>query len=261
MKIAVIGGASSYTPELIDGLFARLDAIPVTEVWLMDPNAARLEITSDFARRMSASHGNPFSIHHTDDLSEAVRGAAYVITQIRVGGARARIEDEKLGLRHGIVGQETTGVGGFACALRTIPAVLDVARAMEALAPEGFLVNFTNPAGIVTEALIKHSAIGAVGLCNIPIGIAAEAAKYADCAVSEIELDYVGLNHLSGCARAAWAKRMSRRRYSARSSSTPRRNGKSRRLETGCAAPWKASGWCATLTFSITMPLGPSSNT
>lgn len=197
MKIAVIGGASSYTPELIDGLFARLDAIPVTEVWLMDPNAARLEITSDFARRMSASHGNPFSIHHTDDLSEAVRGAAYVITQIRVGGARARIEDEKLGLRHGIVGQETTGVGGFACALRTIPAVLDVARAMEALAPEGFLVNFTNPAGIVTEALIKHSAIGAVGLCNIPIGIAAEAAKYADCAVSEIELDYVGLNHLS----------------------------------------------------------------
>ncbi len=197
MKMAVIGGASSYTPELIDGLFSRLDAIPVTQVWMMDPNAERLQITSDFSRRMARKHGDPFEIHHTPVLDDAVRDAAYVVTQIRVGGAHARIEDEKLGLRHGLIGQETTGIGGFACALRTIPRILEVARAMEKLAPRGTLVNFTNPAGIVTEAVLKYSSIPSLGLCNIPIGIVVEAARKCGCAPGDIELDYVGLNHLS----------------------------------------------------------------
>lgn len=197
MKLTVIGGGSSYTPELLDGLFSRLDKIPVSEVWLMDKNPERLAINQAFAGRMAEGHGNPFTVHATGDLREAVRDARYVITQIRVGGMQARINDEKLGLRHGIVGQETTGVGGFACALRTIPRILEVAHAMEELAPGGFLVNFTNPAGINTEAVLKHSAIRTVGLCNVPIGMIMEVIKHFGGEVPEIELDYVGLNHLS----------------------------------------------------------------
>jgi 6-phospho-beta-glucosidase len=197
MKLAVIGGGSSYTPELVDGLFARLDRIPVSEVCLMDPNVERLEITAGLSRRMAGRNGNPFMVRHTTDLREAVRGAKYVVTQLRVGGIRARIEDEKLGRRHGIIGQETTGVGGFACALRTIPRVLEIARAMEDLAPGGYLVNFTNPSGIVTEALIKHADVTSFGLCNIPIGIIMEVVKQHACPMEQVTLDYVGLNHLS----------------------------------------------------------------
>jgi 6-phospho-beta-glucosidase len=124
-----------------------------------------------------------------------------VVTQIRVGGIQARIEDEKLGFRNGIIGQETTGIGGFANALRTIPRILDVAHAMEELAPDGTLINFTNPAGIVTEAVIKHSSIRTVGLCNVPIGIIMEVVEKTGCAMEEVQLDYVGLNHLSWVRR------------------------------------------------------------
>lgn len=197
MKIAVIGGGSSYSPELVDGLFPRLEQIPVTELWMMDPNTERLAITAGLARRMAERHGNPFSIHQTGDLREAVRDAKYVVTQLRVGGIQARINDEKLGFDHGIIGQETTGVGGFANALRTIPRVLDIAHAMEDVAPEGYLVNFTNPSGIVTEALIKHSTINSVGLCNVPINIIMDLVKYTGCAMEDVELDYIGLNHLA----------------------------------------------------------------
>lgn len=197
MKLAVIGGGSSYTPELLDGLFSRLDSIPVSEVWLMDQDRARLEINAGFAQRMADKNGNPFSVHSTTEMREAVKDAKYVVTQIRVGQMEARIQDEKLGLRHNMIGQETTGVGGFANALRTIPRILEVAHAMEELAPKGYLLNFTNPAGIVTEAVIKHSKIKSVGLCNVPIGMIMEARKHFGGEVEDIELDYVGLNHLS----------------------------------------------------------------
>lgn len=197
MKFTVIGGGSSYTPELLDGLFARLDSIPVSEIWLADADPARLEINAGFAARMARHHGAPIEIHHTTDLREAVREAKYVVTQIRVGQMQARIADEKLGLRHGIIGQETTGVGGFACALRTIPRILEIARLMEENTPDGFLINFTNPAGINTEAVLKHSKIKTVGLCNVPIGMIMEVIKHFGGEVGEIELDYVGLNHLS----------------------------------------------------------------
>lgn len=201
MKLAVIGGASSYTPELIDGLYARLKTIPISEVWMMDPNAERLAVTAGLARRMGQRHGSPFEIHTTHDLREAVKDARYVVTQIRVGGVQARIADEKLGLRHGLIGQETTGVGGFACALRTIPRILDVARAMEDLASDGILINFTNPAGIITEAVLKHSRVPTVGLCNIPIGVVMDLVKVHGCDVDDVAMDYVGLNHL------AWIRR------------------------------------------------------
>ncbi len=197
MKITVIGGGSSYTPELLDGLFSRLDSIPATEVWMMDKDESRLSINAAFARRMAEKHGNPFTVHATSDLREAVRDAKYVVTQIRAGQMQARINDEKLGLRHNIIGQETTGVGGFACALRTIPRILEVARTMEELAPKGFLINFTNPAGINTEAVLKHSAIRTVGLCNVPIGMIMQVIKHFGGTVDDVELDYVGLNHLS----------------------------------------------------------------
>ena len=197
MKLTVIGGGSSYTPELLDGLFTRLDQIPVTEVWMMDQDQRRLAINAAFARRMAEKNGKPFEIHATGELREAVKDAKYVITQIRAGQMQARINDEKLGLKYGIVGQETTGVGGFACALRTIPRILDVAHAMEELAPGGFLINFTNPAGINTEAVLKHSNIRTVGLCNVPIGIIMDVLKHTGGEVADLELDYVGLNHLA----------------------------------------------------------------
>lgn len=197
MKVAVIGGASSYTPELVDGLLEMTDRVPVSAITLMDPNAERLQLVAGFAERMAARRGTSIDITYTDNLDEAVEGASYVVTQIRVGGNAARIADEKLGARHGIIGQETTGVGGFACALRTIPVVLEVARAMEKHCPDAYLLNFTNPAGIITEAVLKHSAIRTVGLCNIPIGIQHEVAKRCDCEVDDVELDYLGLNHLA----------------------------------------------------------------
>lgn len=197
MKIAVIGGASSYTPELIDGLFPRTDTIPADEVWMMDPNEERLAITSGLAQRMAEKNGNPFKIHKTTDMREAVKDAKYVCTQIRVGGIQARINDEKLGRKHKIIGQETTGVGGFACALRTIPRILDVAHAMEESAPDSYMINFTNPSGIVTEALLKHSKTTSMGLCNIPVGMIMEVVKHFDCQMEEVEMDYVGLNHLA----------------------------------------------------------------
>ncbi len=205
MKLAVIGGGSSYTPELLDGLFSRLDRIPVSEVWIMDQDAQRLAINADFARRMAARHGNPFTVHHTTTLHDALREARYVITQIRVGQMQARINDEKLGLKYGIVGQETTGVGGFACALRTIPRILEIAHLMEKVAPKGFLVNFTNPAGINTEAVLKHSAIRTVGLCNVPIGMIMDVSKHLGCQPEDVSMDYVGLNHLSW-VRHFWYK-------------------------------------------------------
>ena len=197
MKLTVIGGGSSYTPELLDGLFSRLDRIPVSEVWLMDRDETRLAINRGFAERMAARHGSPFRLHGTTDLREALTDARYVITQIRVGQMAARIADEKLGLKHGIIGQETTGVGGFACALRTIPRILEVAHLMEEVAPKGFLVNFTNPAGINTEAVLKHSKIRTVGLCNVPIGMIMDVSKYLGCDPQYVTMDYVGLNHLS----------------------------------------------------------------
>lgn len=163
----------------------------------MDQDAGRLSINAGFARRMAAAKGHPFRVHETAHVREAVKDAKYVITQIRVGQMAARIADEKLGLKHGVIGQETTGIGGFANALRTIPRILDVAHAMESVSPGGYLLNFTNPAGIVTEAVIKHSKINCVGLCNIPIGMIMEVIRHFGGEVEDVELDYVGLNHLS----------------------------------------------------------------
>src|SRR3982751_4613830 len=165
MKIVVIGGGSTYTPELIDGFIARAGVLGLKEIWLVDPYQERLEVVGAFAQRMVKYANAPFSVELTGDRRRALDGADFVITQLRVGGQAARHGDELLGRRHHLVGQETTGVGGFAKALRTVPIVLDIARDMRELAPNATLINFTTPAGIVTEALVRHGGVRVIGLC------------------------------------------------------------------------------------------------
>ena len=170
MKIAVIGGGSTYTPELVNGFLARADGLGLRELWLMDIDPARLAVVGGFAQRMAAAAGAPFRVVLTDDRRAAIAGAAYVVTQLRVGMMPARRGDEYLGQRHGLIGQETTGVGGMAKALRTIPVLLDIAADMRATAPGALLANFTNPAGLVTEALSRYAPdVPAVGVCNVGI--------------------------------------------------------------------------------------------
>lgn len=197
MKLAVIGGGSSYTPELVDGIFARKEKLLFDEIWLMDQNEERLSINHFFSERMAKKYGTKCRLYKTLEIDEAIKDARYVLTQIRVGQMQARINDERLGLKYGIIGQETTGIGGFACALRTIPVILEIAHKMEVLCPNAFLINFTNPAGINTEAVIKYSKIRTIGLCNVPIGIIMQIVKHLGGSPEDIELDYVGLNHLS----------------------------------------------------------------
>lgn len=203
MKVAVIGGGSSYTPELINGFIERADTFPLQELWLMDILPERLELVGGFAQRMAAAKGAPFTVHLTTDQREAVRGATYVTTQLRVGWMQARREDEQLGQRHGLIGQETTGVGGMAKALRTVPVILKLAQDMRELAPGAPLVNFTNPAGLVTQALVQHAPeVTAVGVCNVPINMKMNileklAGHGISVAESRAQLDTLGLNHLS----------------------------------------------------------------
>ncbi len=197
MKITVIGGGSTYTPELVDGLVRRRDTLPTDELWLMDVAADRLEVVGGFAQRMVEAAEAPFTVHLTTDRPAAIEGATFVITQMRVGGMQARGEDEHLGIRHGLVGQETTGVGGMAKALRTIPVMLDIARDVARLAPGAFLINFTNPSGLITEALLRHSEVRPIGLCNIPWNAWNQIAEWLAVPAEDVEMDYVGLNHLS----------------------------------------------------------------
>ncbi len=201
-KVCVIGGGSSYTPELLEGLLQRKDLLELSEITLMDIHPERLEILGALGNRMAKKLGVDVPIHTTLSLKEAVGGSFFVITQFRAGGMAARIRDEKLGLRHGLIGQETTGIGGFAKALRTIPIILGVAQEMERSAPGAWLINFTNPAGLITEAVLKHSSVRVIGLCNIPIGYTMLVSRAFGVPPETVEFDYVGLNHFSwvrGC--------------------------------------------------------------
>lgn len=203
MKIVVIGGASTYTPELIDGLISRAGRLPVREVWLVDPDEERLKIVGAFAQRMVRYANAPFRVELTGDRRRALDGADFVITQLRVGGQTARHGDELLGRRHHLVGQETTGVGGFAKALRTVPVMLAIARDMCELSPHATLVNFTNPAGIVTEALVRHGGVPVVGLCNNAINAQRAIATTFHVPPEQVQIEQVGLNHLN------WIRRIS----------------------------------------------------
>lgn len=204
MKIAVIGGGSTYTPELVKGFLDRVGSLPLDELWLMDTDAERLAIVGGFAQRMVKTRGEPFKVFLSQNQQEAIADSMYVISQLRVGKMHARREDEYLGQRHGLIGQETTGVGGMAKALRTIPVILDIADDIRRLAAGAFFLNFTNPSGLVTEALMRYApAIQAAGLCNVGITTKMEILERLEKTTGfpidaeRAYLDTLGLNHLS----------------------------------------------------------------
>ncbi|MEU0277886.1 6-phospho-beta-glucosidase [Streptomyces sp. NPDC006195] len=196
MKLAVVGGGSTYTPELIDGFSRLRDTLPIEELVLVDPAADRLELVGGLARRIFAKQGHPGRITTTSDVDAGVAGADAVLLQLRVGGQAARNQDETWPLECGCVGQETTGAGGLAKALRTVPVVLDIAERVRRANPDAWIIDFTNPVGIVTRALLQ-AGHKAVGLCNVAIGFQRRFAKLLDVAPSDVYLEHVGLNHLT----------------------------------------------------------------
>ncbi|MGV9645988.1 6-phospho-beta-glucosidase [Streptomyces sp. NPDC003333] len=196
MKLTVVGGGSTYTPELIDG-FARLrDTLPIEELVLTDPATDRLELVGGLARRIFARQAHAGRITTTTDLDAAVDGADAVLLQLRVGGQAARQQDETWPLECGCVGQETTGAGGLAKALRTVPVVLDIAERVRRANPGAWIIDFTNPVGIVTRALLQEGH-RAVGLCNVAIGFQRKFAALLGASPADLHLDHVGLNHLT----------------------------------------------------------------
>lgn len=203
----IIGGGSSYTPELLDGLVQRRDRLSVGEVVLVDiPDGhEKAETILGLGQRIFKRTDYPARVSLTLDRAAALADADFVITQIRVGGLDARILDEQIPLRHEMIGQETTGPGGFAKALRTIPVILEIAHEMERLCPTAWLINFTNPSGIVTEALHRHSTTHSVGLCNVPANMEAEVANALGCDERELFVEFIGLNHLSWI-KEVWLK-------------------------------------------------------
>ena len=197
MKLTIVGGGSTYTPELMDG-FARLrDLLPMEEIWLVDPDEHRLELVAGVSRRMLKRAGHPATVHATTDLIAGVSDADAVLFQLRVGGQDARRGDETWPHEVGCIGQETTGPGGFAKALRTVPVVLGVAEAVRAYAKaDAWIIDFTNPVGIVTRALLQ-AGHRAVGLCNVAIGFQREFAARLGVSPDRVSLGHVGLNHLT----------------------------------------------------------------
>ena len=197
MKIAVIGGGSTYTPELVSGLSRERDRIGVRELVLHDVDAERREIVGGLAARMLERQGFTGRLEVTGDLDRALDGADFVLIQIRVGGQTARLSDETVPLACGCVGQETTGAGGLAKALRTVPVVLGIAdRVRELAGTDAWIVDFTNPVGIVTRSLLD-AGHRAVGLCNVAIGFQRAFAGHLELDPSEVVVDQVGLNHLT----------------------------------------------------------------
>lgn len=198
LKIVVIGGGSSYTPELIEGLLNRYHEMPVASLWLVDieEGKEKVEIIAGLARRMIAKAGLTIEVVATLDRESALRDADFVCSQFRAGCLDARISDERISLRYGLIGQETNGLGGFANACRTIPIALEIAADMERLCPDAWLLNFTNPSGMVTEAILRHSRIKAVGLCNVPVIMQKGITTLLQCAdEKEVVMQVAGLNH------------------------------------------------------------------
>ncbi len=197
MKVAVVGGGSTYTPELVEGFVTRGDRLPVDELVLLDIDAERLAVVGGLAERQLRRVGWGGVLRLTDDRSEAIAGADFVIVQLRVGGNQARFTDETIPLGFGCIGQETTGPGGFAKALRTVPVVLELAELTREIgAPGAWFVDFTNPTGLVTQALLDEGH-RALGLCNVAIGFQREFAAHFGVEPERVQLEHVGLNHLT----------------------------------------------------------------
>lgn len=198
IKIATIGGGSSYTPELIEGFIKRKDEIPIREIWLVDieEGKEKLEIAGDLAKRMVKDAGLDWEIYLTLDRQEALKDADFVTTQFRVGLLDARVKDERIPLSHGILGQETNGAGGMFKAFRTIPVILEIVEEMKELCPDAWLINFTNPAGMVTEAVLRYGNFDKiVGLCNVPIGHIMAESEAIGKKPEDLIFLFGGLNH------------------------------------------------------------------
>jgi 6-phospho-beta-glucosidase len=197
VKVAVVGGGSTYTPELVEGFVTRGDRLPVDELVLLDIDEERLGIVGALAERMMRRAGWSGTLRSTSDRDEALEGADFVIVQLRVGGQAARFGDETIPVRFGCIGQETTGPGGFAKALRTVPVVLEIAEeTAKRGAPGAWVVDFTNPTGLVTQALLDEGH-HALGLCNVAIGFQRRFAESFGVEPERVQLEHVGLNHLS----------------------------------------------------------------
>ena len=199
IKVVTIGGGSSYTPELVEGFIKRYDEFPISELWLVDIEEGRhkLEIVGEMAKRMVKAAGIDCEVYLTLDRREALKDADFVTTQLRVGLLDARILDERIPLSHGLIGQETNGAGGIFKALRTIPVILDIVEEMKELCPEAWLINFTNPSGMVTEAVLRYGNWNkVVGLCNIPINAVYEEAAILNEKPSDLFFQFAGINHL-----------------------------------------------------------------
>ena len=195
IKLAIIGAGSTYCPELMQGLIRRKDVLPLDELRLSDIDESRLNIVGEFCERVLLENGMEPRITRTRDLSRALDGVDFVVAQIRAGRLEARIRDEKIPLGFGLIGQETTGIGGFTNALRTIPQMSEIADAILRYAPSAWLVNFSNPSGIVTEFLLNHTPLKAVGLCNLPIGAQERIAKLLRLPMEQVRLETASLNH------------------------------------------------------------------
>lgn len=198
LKIVTIGGGSSYTPELIEGYIKRKDSLPIDEIALVDIEAGKekLEIVGEMAKRMVKAAGLDWKVTLTLDRKAALKDADFVTTQFRVGLLDARVKDERIPLSHGVLGQETNGAGGMFKAFRTIPVILDIIEDMREQCPDAWLINFTNPAGMVTEAAIKHGGWAkTIGLCNVPIGHCKMAAEKLELPEEDLFFKYAGINH------------------------------------------------------------------
>ena len=201
IKIAVIGGGSSYTPELIEGFINRSNSLSIRELWLVDieDGKEKLDIIYKLTKRMIDKVGLDIKVFKTLNRVESIKDADFVLTQIRVGGLDARVLDERIPIAHNIIGQETNGAGGMFKALRTIPVILDIVKDIEAYAKaDAWLINFANPAGMVTEAIFNYTDFKrAIGLCNVPINMKFQIAKLLEVDSNDVDLELVGLNHHS----------------------------------------------------------------
>jgi len=198
LKVVVVGGGSSYTPEIIEGLIKRNKQFPVSEIVLVDIEAGeeKLTIIGNLARRMIEKSGKPIQLSWTLDRKKALENADFVTTQIRVGGLKARSKDERIPLSNGYIGQETNGAGGIFKAFRTIPVLLELAQDVHDICPDAWIINFTNPAGIVTEALLKHAAHKKViGVCNIPYNMRHSIAEIINVEPDKVHIEFIGMNH------------------------------------------------------------------
>lgn len=195
LKIAIIGAGSTYTPELMEGLINKKESLPLREIYLMDIDHRKLEIVGGLAKRMIEAADMDVEVVLTDDLDKSLINADFVLVQIRVGKLQARILDEKIPLKYGLIGQETNGIGGFFKGMRTIPVMMDIAKRMEKLCPDAWLINFSNPSGMLAQALLNHTKVKTLGLCNVPINMISSVKDKLG--LPEAEVEYVGLNHLT----------------------------------------------------------------